>query len=146
MAIFEDFITLKEAGSISGYHPDYIGALIRSNKVKGKKIGKNWYVSKKEVQEYLATKHYVSAEKVVSSRAKVLFILITIVVVIAGGAYVISAALEGSSAAAQSVPVKSNLSDTVDPQTGVSNTSANVAQQVPTAADASTAVPAAGQN
>jgi excisionase family DNA binding protein len=57
MGIFNNFVTLKEAASISGYHPDYIGALVRSNKVKGKKVGKNWYVSRKEVQDYLTTKH-----------------------------------------------------------------------------------------
>jgi len=82
MAIFDDFVTLKEAGLISGYHPDYIGALVRSNKVKGKKIGKNLFVSKKEVRAYFATKHDAPAAKVFCGRAKVRLIIFLIITVL----------------------------------------------------------------
>ena len=116
MAIFDDYITLREAGSISGYHPDYIGALIRSNKVKGKKIGKNWYVSRKEVREYLATKHYVPASMALSSLGKkALIILGCIVLVGACVAY----ATSGSSRDTSSAPVQVDLNDKVVPQGSV---------------------------
>jgi hypothetical protein len=117
MAIFDDFITLKEAGSISGYHPDYIGALIRSKKVKGKKVGKNWFVSKKEVQEHFSTKHYVSAEKVISGRTLAFGFFIFILAVVICGAYVVA----GSNPKLAPVQVQSNLSDTVGPQDNAVN-------------------------
>jgi hypothetical protein len=88
MAIFDDFVTLKEAGLISGYHPDYIGALVRSNKVTGKKIGKNWFVSKKELQAYFTTQHDAPAAKVLFGRTKVLFAFLIITVLGAIGVYI----------------------------------------------------------
>lgn len=80
MAIFEDFITLKEASSISGYHPDYIGALVRSGKIHGDKKGRNWYVSKKEVEEHFMTKHYVPTKKVFFKPSLVVFFVLILLV------------------------------------------------------------------
>jgi hypothetical protein len=36
-----------------GYHSDYIGQLIRGNKVKGQKVGRSWYVDIESLAEYL---------------------------------------------------------------------------------------------
>ena len=33
------YISLKQASLISGYHPDYIGYLIRKGKLKGVRVG-----------------------------------------------------------------------------------------------------------
>ena len=137
MAIFEDFITLKEAGSISGYHPDYIGALIRSNKVKGKKVGKNWFVSKKEVQEYFTTQHFAPVGKAFSEGSRVFFFWVSVfitfcLVVVAAGMYemygdVLSRDIP---ATPPDTSVRSYLSDTVDPTSGPTSNPANIAQPV----------------
>lgn len=50
-----DLISLAEAGQISGYHQDYLGALCRTGKLAGKKIGRNWVVSKKALHEFMET-------------------------------------------------------------------------------------------
>jgi len=48
------YISLKEAAKISGYHPDYIGYLIRSGKIKGKKISRRsfWRIAPEEIIKY----------------------------------------------------------------------------------------------
>jgi hypothetical protein len=56
----DDYISLKQAGEISGYHPDYLSSLIRSEKLPGKKIGKTWMTTEKAIRDYLATKEYTS--------------------------------------------------------------------------------------
>jgi len=139
MAIFDDFITLKEAGQISGYHPDYIGALIRSNKVKGKKVGKNWFVSKKEVQEHFTTQHFAPAQKVFFGDAKVLFFWLALVMVfcLVAGAFGMYEMYNGvlTQGIPDSMPVNTNLSDTVDPAAGLDNNPSNIAQPVPLESD-----------
>lgn len=44
------FITLRQAGRMSGYHPDYLSSLIRSGRLGGRKIGKTWVTSEAEVR------------------------------------------------------------------------------------------------
>lgn len=46
-------INLKEASKFSGYHPDYLSYLIRKKELSGQKIGRNWYVSKDSLKDYL---------------------------------------------------------------------------------------------
>lgn len=48
------YITLREAGKISGYAPDYIGQLIRSGKLPGKQIYCNtaWLTTEDALREY----------------------------------------------------------------------------------------------
>jgi excisionase family DNA binding protein len=106
MNIFDRFITLKEAGAISGYHPDYIGELVRSNKVKGTKVGNKWYVSRKEVRKYLSKKHHVPIAKVVSGAAKA-FLL---------SAGIGAALFDGLKSKTAPVSVKSPQSDAVGDQ------------------------------
>lgn len=45
-------ITSKEASQISGYHPDYLSWLVRTQKLKGVKVGKNWFIDVKDLQKY----------------------------------------------------------------------------------------------
>ncbi len=136
MAIFDDFITLKEAGSISGYHPDYIGALVRSNKVKGRKVGKNWFVSKSEVQEYFTTQHFAPAQKVFFSDIKVVFFwfmfcMAFCLAAVALGMYEMYSGVIAKDIP-DSMPVNTSLSDTVDPTAGLENNPSNIAQPFPT--------------
>ena len=41
---------------MSGYTQDYLGYLIRQGEIKGKKVGRNWFTTKAEVDEYLFKK------------------------------------------------------------------------------------------
>ncbi len=46
-------ISLSEASKISGYNQDYLGSLIRSGKLKGEKIGRNWVTTNEDVEKFL---------------------------------------------------------------------------------------------
>lgn len=48
------YISLKQASLISGYHPDYLGYLIRKGKLEGVRIGKSWLTTKEAVLSYLS--------------------------------------------------------------------------------------------
>ena len=49
------YISLKEAGKISGYSADYVGQLIRSGKLEGKQVFSNvaWMTTEEALQKYL---------------------------------------------------------------------------------------------
>jgi excisionase family DNA binding protein len=49
----EDWLTTYEAATVSGYNPDYIRQLIRSNKVQGRKWGLSWQVNRRSLEDYL---------------------------------------------------------------------------------------------
>jgi hypothetical protein len=51
----KQYITLKEAAQRSGYSADYIGQLIRSGKLSGKKVYTNvaWVTTQEELDAYL---------------------------------------------------------------------------------------------
>lgn len=49
------YISTKRAGKDHKYHADYIGQLIRGNKVAGQKVGRAWYVDADSLAEYLGT-------------------------------------------------------------------------------------------
>src|SRR3954470_24807300 len=66
----KNLISLREASKISGYHADYISSLIRLRKIRGKRIGRNWFTTKQEIERYLTAKKFVSAERVVRSKAR----------------------------------------------------------------------------
>lgn len=51
----EDWLTTFEAATVSGYNPDYIRQLIRSNKVQGRKWGLSWQVNRRSLEDYLKT-------------------------------------------------------------------------------------------
>lgn len=48
-----DLITLREASKISGYNSDYLSYLIRSGKMHGRKVGRNWMTTQEDVKYYL---------------------------------------------------------------------------------------------
>ncbi len=51
--VSEDFLSLSEAGKITGYHQDYLGFLCRTGKLKGFKIGRNWVTTNSALAEFL---------------------------------------------------------------------------------------------
>ena len=46
-------ISLSQASKISGYHSDYLSALIRKNEIKGKKVGGSWFTTEDEIKNYI---------------------------------------------------------------------------------------------
>ena len=41
-----EWIDLREAAELSGYHPDYLGQLIRAGKLPADRLGKAWVVQR----------------------------------------------------------------------------------------------------
>ena len=69
----ENLITTKYAGELSGYTSDYLSRLIRSGKITGKRIGRNWLVDRKSLVSFLDAQgnHNVNrARTLASDRAK----------------------------------------------------------------------------
>lgn len=64
------YLSLKDAAKVLGYAPDYIGYLIRSKKILGKKIysGISWLTTEKAIKEY-----QVSRVKTKTKREEILF-------------------------------------------------------------------------
>ena len=48
-----EWITSKEAAEISGYHPEYLRELIRTEKINGRKFGIVWQIDKQSLLDYL---------------------------------------------------------------------------------------------
>jgi hypothetical protein len=48
------YLSTRRAGKEHRYHADYIGQLIRSGKVVGKKVGRSWYVEEESLITYLS--------------------------------------------------------------------------------------------
>jgi len=70
------FLSLKEASKISGYHQDYLGFLLRTKKLKGKKINdKIWLVEESSFFRYLTKKQFVPLKKIISLKTAILIFL-----------------------------------------------------------------------
>ena len=46
-------VSLGQASKITGYHSDYLSALIRKGEVKGEKVGGNWFTTEEEIKNYI---------------------------------------------------------------------------------------------
>ncbi len=57
------YLSLIEASQISKYNPDYLGYLIRTKKLGGKKIGRDWFTTKEALEAYLTSKKYIPLEQ-----------------------------------------------------------------------------------
>ena len=53
MANLKKVIPLNQASRISGYHSDYLSALIRKGEMQGEKIGGNWFTTEEEIKNYI---------------------------------------------------------------------------------------------
>jgi excisionase family DNA binding protein len=58
-----EYLTLKEAAKLSGYHQDYLSQLIRSGKLAGRRIGKDWLTTKYALVKYLEQRQKIPASK-----------------------------------------------------------------------------------
>lgn len=48
-----DWITTAEAARISGYHPEHIRKLIKSDRIKARKFGQVWQVDRVSLLAYV---------------------------------------------------------------------------------------------
>jgi len=46
-------VSLGQASKITGYHSDYLSALIRKGEIKGEKVGGNWVTTEEEIKDYI---------------------------------------------------------------------------------------------
>jgi hypothetical protein len=53
MGNLKKIVSLHEASQISGYHQDYLSALIRKGEIKGQKIGHGWLTTEDEIERYI---------------------------------------------------------------------------------------------
>ena len=53
--INDDLISLAEAAELSGMSQSHIRLLVRTGKISGKKIGRNWVTTEESLRTYLAT-------------------------------------------------------------------------------------------
>ena len=49
----DDWITTSEAAEISSYHPEYVRRLLKEERVKGRKFGTVWQISRASLSDYL---------------------------------------------------------------------------------------------
>ena len=50
-----EWISTKEAAEYTGYTPRYICYLLAKGLVEGRRFGRDWFTTKKALDEYLAT-------------------------------------------------------------------------------------------
>lgn len=53
MGNLKKILSLSQASKITGYHADYLSALIRKGDLKGEKIGGSWFTTEEEVKNYI---------------------------------------------------------------------------------------------
>ena len=85
----EKIISLKKAAENSGYHPDYLGYLIRNGKLEGKKIGRNWFTTEKAIKDFMAAQKFLPLKDFLFFLIKPRFIFIFLFVLICAGAFFI---------------------------------------------------------
>ena len=47
------YISLAEAAKLTNYSQDYISLLCRRGKMKGEKLGRNWFTTKEWLDDYI---------------------------------------------------------------------------------------------
>ena len=48
------YISLHEASKLTDYSQEYISLLCRKGKIKGEKLGRNWFTTKEWINDYVA--------------------------------------------------------------------------------------------
>jgi len=48
-----EWITTEEAADLSGYHPEYVRRLARQGQIGAKKKGRDWWIDRDKLREYL---------------------------------------------------------------------------------------------
>ena len=85
------YISLKKASEISGYHPDYLSFLIRKERILGRKVGRDWLTTEEAIKSYLLTRKFSSIENILFSKIKTkkTFIFILAIILIGISAFLI---------------------------------------------------------
>ena len=52
------YLSSTQAAQNSGLNPDYVAQLCRGNKIYGRRIGRNWYVSDESLSSFLVSQSY----------------------------------------------------------------------------------------
>jgi len=58
-AMNEDYITTEEAAKLSAFTEQYIRKLIRAKRIEGKKVRRDWLLSRASLEKFLATERRV---------------------------------------------------------------------------------------
>lgn len=62
-ATMPEWITTDEAAEISGYHPEYVRKLAKAGKIGAEKKGRDWWIDRDKLREYLATMEALGTKK-----------------------------------------------------------------------------------
>lgn len=90
-ASFFEYISLKRASEFSGYHPDYLSYLLRKGKIKGKRIGRDWFTTRAALQNYLLRKKFFSIQEILFSKVnskKILFSTIAVILILVAAFFI----------------------------------------------------------
>ena len=58
-----EWITTEDAAQISGYHPEYVRRLAKAGKIGAEKKGRDWWIDRDKLREYLATVEALGTKK-----------------------------------------------------------------------------------
>jgi excisionase family DNA binding protein len=56
-------LSLKEASTLTPYSSDYLNLLARKGKIKARKIGRDWLITKADLFDYLRKQHIESQSR-----------------------------------------------------------------------------------
>lgn len=84
-----ELISLKKASEISGYHPDYLSYLIRKGRIRGRRVGRDWFTTEEAVKNYLSTKKFLLIKDILFSKVspRIIFALGVAAILIGIGAF-----------------------------------------------------------
>jgi excisionase family DNA binding protein len=49
----QELLSLKDAAELTPYSPDYLNLLARKGKIRARKIGRDWLITKSDLFDYL---------------------------------------------------------------------------------------------
>ena len=83
----KNLISLHWASKISGYHQDYLSALVRKNEIRGVKMGGTWFTTEAAVKNYIFKQKIRHRELAIRDflsfrRTKKIFVVASIILVI----------------------------------------------------------------
>ena len=58
-----ELLSLKEASELSPYSADYLNLLARKGKLRARKIGRDWLITKADLFQYLNKQHLESKSR-----------------------------------------------------------------------------------
>jgi excisionase family DNA binding protein len=58
-----ELLSLKDASELSPYSPDYLNLLARKGKIRARKIGRDWLITKTDLADYLSRQRVESQSR-----------------------------------------------------------------------------------